>query len=384
MANNQFKFKSLKQYAEETKKCFLLSEWDYKKNLKELHLTPESVSYSSKTFVYWLTPNNISYKQAVGKKTRNKNTWKSKFSTKVLVPGYNDFATLCPNKAKEWDYEANAPLTPDKVKWGSGKKVWWICSICGKKWQATIRDRMEGTAGCPTCKSKRSTSFPEQALYFYIKKIFPDAINRCKTALDGKMELDIYIPSIGYGIEYDGLNWHNTPNQKKKDIKKYQLCKHKHIRLIRIVQHDWIPFEENSDIQFFINKRPRDKQIENLIWQTIWHLCAIFKPLSWRKLTVDLNRDRGQILHYLTRVNNSLAELRPDIAKEWHPTKNGSLKPEMFSLHSNTSIWWKCSKCGHEWHTQINHRSRGRGCPNCAYIKRIEICKRNAHKRIKK
>lgn len=35
-----------------------------------------------------------------------------------------------PILAKEWNYDRNAPLTPDEVTSGSNKKVWWICSTC--------------------------------------------------------------------------------------------------------------------------------------------------------------------------------------------------------------------------------------------------------------
>jgi hypothetical protein len=41
-------------------------------------------------------------------------------------------------------------------------------------------------------------------------------------------------------------------------------------------------------------------------------------------------------------VTNSLATRFPEIAKQWHPTKNGSLTPERIVSGSNTKYWWKC------------------------------------------
>ena len=35
------------------------------------------------------------------------------------------------------------------------------------------------------------------------------------------MELDIYIPSIRLGIEFDGANWHNSTTQLEREEKKY-------------------------------------------------------------------------------------------------------------------------------------------------------------------
>ena len=55
----------------------------------------------------------------------------------------------------------------------------------------------------------------------------------------------------------------------------------------------------------------------------------------------------------------------PELVEEWHPTLNGTLKPEYVPFGSNKKIWWKC-KNGHEWMDTCNHRKAGRGCPKCA------------------
>ena len=62
----------------------------------------------------------------------------------------------------------------------------------------------------------------------------------------------------------------------------------------------------------------------------------------------------------------SLAEVNPQLAKEWHPTKNGNLTPSDFSYGTNKEVWWKCPKGDdHEWEGSIKRRSRGGGCPIC-------------------
>lgn len=60
-----------------------------------------------------------------------------------------------------------------------------------------------------------------------------------------------------------------------------------------------------------------------------------------------------------------LASVFPDIAAEWHPTKNENLKPTDVSIKSNRSVVWLCKK-GHEWTTKVYHRTDGSGCPYCA------------------
>ena len=79
------------------------------------------------------------------------------------------------------------------------------------------------------------------------------------------------------------------------------------------------------------------------------------------------------------KYKNSLSYCYPDIAKEWHPTKNGSLTPDKISYGSNKKVWW-LGKCGHEWQTQICIRTRKnkqikknkqQDCPYCNHRKII-------------
>ena len=65
--------------------------------------------------------------------------------------------------------------------------------------------------------------------------------------------------------------------------------------------------------------------------------------------------------------SNCLATLNPELAKEWHPTKNGELTPFDVFPSQGLKIWWKCPKGDdHEWQTSINNRSFGRKCPICS------------------
>ena len=58
------------------------------------------------------------------------------------------------------------------------------------------------------------------------------------------------------------------------------------------------------------------------------------------------------------------------LVDEWHPTKNGSLRPENFKSYSNKKVWWQCLKNKkHVWAATINHRSRGKGS-KCSYCTR--------------
>jgi len=66
----------------------------------------------------------------------------------------------------------------------------------------------------------------------------------------------------------------------------------------------------------------------------------------------------------------NLAICFPEIAKEWHPTKNGNLKPNQIKKGSGKIVWWKC-KNNHEWKVSISNRtSSGSICREC-YVEEL-------------
>ena len=70
----------------------------------------------------------------------------------ILLKGFNDFATVHPQLAKEWS-ERNFPITPDMINEKSRKNVWWQCRTCGYEWKSVIHSRVKG-AMCPVCADR--------------------------------------------------------------------------------------------------------------------------------------------------------------------------------------------------------------------------------------
>lgn len=68
----------------------------------------------------------------------------------------------------------------------------------------------------------------------------------------------------------------------------------------------------------------------------------------------------------LVKRTDSLQSEYPELARQWHPTKNASLTADSVTPHSGKKVWWLCQH-GHEWQAVINSRARGgHGCPYCA------------------
>ena len=51
-------------------------------------------------------------------------------------------ASVHPELIPEWS-EKNLPLTPDKITFGSNKRVWWK-GACGHEWETSVKARSKG------------------------------------------------------------------------------------------------------------------------------------------------------------------------------------------------------------------------------------------------
>jgi dTDP-4-dehydrorhamnose 3,5-epimerase-like enzyme len=64
----------------------------------------------------------------------------------------------------------------------------------------------------------------------------------------------------------------------------------------------------------------------------------------------------------------NLQKINPAVAKQWHPSKKGSLKPIHVAPNTKKKVWWVCDR-GHEWYARVDLRNRGRGYPFCSLLK---------------
>ena len=335
----------------------LAAEWNYEKNA---NLKPDQITASSSKRVWWRCKEGHEW-QTTANDRNSKGLGCPYCYGRYVVTGKTDLATVNPVLAKEWHPTKNGDLTPQTITANSEKTVWWLCPICGHEWKAKPASRNSRGTGCPKCGKRNKTSFPEQAIFYYIKQVFPDAVNTYTDLFDNGMELDVYIPSRRIGIEYDGYRHKG----KKADTIKYRVCQENHVYLIRVSEIEREDIKSLCD-KFIISDylRPNDGGLDSTLFK-------LFTALNVEGVDCNTSRDRMKIYEqYLTRLkDNSLAKKYPNIASEWHPYKNGALLPEMFNWGSAERVWWKCS-CGYEWQATIASRtSNGVGCPNCGKLK---------------
>lgn len=118
-------------------------------------------------------------------------------------------------------------------------------------------------------------------------------------------------------------------------------------------------FEKNDKLGLDI------REITIGMGKNVWWCCPKCKSIY---ATLIRKRTQGNNCPYCRglKVNNtnSLEVLRPDLAKEWHPTKNGELTPNDVTKGKRLKVWWIC-ELGHEWKINIRNRNNGSGCPYC-------------------
>lgn len=328
----------------------LAKEWHPTKNGE---LLPNVVSANAHKKVWWLGKCGHEWQAIVY--SRKAGTGCPYCSNQKVLVGYNDLATIEPKIAEEWHPEKNV-IKPTEITSCSNRKVWWL-GKCGHEWQSYLPNRVKGV-GCPICSNELKTSFGEQAIFYYLSKVFSDVINRNQ---EFGFEIDVYIPSLELGIEYDGQYFHNDV---ERDLKKDQKASNKKITFLRIREPKCPKL--NSSSTCIIMEKNNDFALENAIHQIIEYINKNFKRNI--KIEVNIERDRTKIYEELElmRKENSLEEKWPNLMLEWHPIKNGSVNPSTISVGSDKKIWW-LGKCGHEWQASVVNRVNAkRGCPYCS------------------
>ena len=331
----------------------IAKEWDFENNGD---LTPEQVSAGMKKKVFWKCSLNHSYPCRIYSRIAGNGC--AYCSNQKVLSGFNDLKTRYPQIAQEWDYNANGSVKPEDILPNTRKqKYHWICQR-GHKWEEYPNERVQGS-GCPTCSKEYHSSFPEQAIYYYINKII-NTINRYK--VEG-FEIDIFIPHIKLGIEYDGIFYHTSEEAKLREKKKDRFCKKNGITLFH-VKESYEDLPSNNGV-IYRNLKRTYCGLNETIYE-ILHILNTF-DISTKEIEVDTFRDRHKIIsqYVFNSKENSVAAKHPDLALEWDYESNHGITPDQVSSGSNKKYYWLCPQ-GHSYPADPKHRVAGTGCTYCA------------------
>lgn len=228
----------------------LMEQWDFEKNT----YNPTEIFAGTRKDIFWKC------KSCTGKWTatlysRAQGNGCPYCANKKVLEGFNDLQTKYPEIAKEWNYELN-DLGPNEYLYGSHSKVYWLCSE-KHTWPTAIKHRVNGT-GCPDCARIQKTSKEENELYDAVVSLISKlhekgllernvkVVQSDRKVLKG-WELDIFIPDLNIGIEFNGIYWHSDEFLKKKmgisaeeyHQGKVDRAKEASVDLVFVWQDDW-------------------------------------------------------------------------------------------------------------------------------------------------
>ena len=339
----------------------LLDEWDYQKN----EISPLNISPQNSVKVWWKCSLGHEWESTIGSRTSGKPTgcpYCSNPPKRILV-GFNDFETWCRTNGKdyllkEWNYEKNIDFTPKEITYGCGKRVWWKCSK-GHEWRVSPSNRVQGT-GCPVC-SRTQTSFPEQAIAYYLSKSF-SVLQRYR---EKGFELDVYLEDYNIGIEYDGMFYHTKANSKREKDKN-SFYAERGLKLVRVKESKNKCGIEDNTLYYVLGK---SNYLDDNFNRMLFLLLQYIEDITGVQTNKDIDIIRDELAvreQYASIIkNSSVAAVFPELVPEWDVEKNNGMTPDNFSANAHTKVWWKCSK-GHSWQADISSRNRKLGCPYCA------------------
>ena len=267
-----------------------------------------------------------------------------------------------PDLVKEWHPTKNGDLTPENVTYGSKKKIWWLCSQ-GHSYDSMPNSRTSRNTKCPYCSGARVGEDNNLlAMFPKIAKEWHPTKNK-----------DLTYRDVSYGSSkkvwwlcLKGHNYYSTiSNRTAKNGTRCPECSGNKIGednnlgiLFPEIASEWHPTKNG-------NLTPKD--VTHGTRRKVWWFCP-------------KGHDYEAVINHRTGMNtkcpycsgrrvgedNNLLFVFPEIAKDWHPSKNGRLTSNDVTSKSDKKVWWLCSK-GHSYQSIIKNRTLNNSlCPQCS------------------
>ena len=318
----------------------------------------------------------------------------------IRVNENNCLKKCFPEIAKQWHPLKNGNQTPSNIMSGSTKKVWWLCPNkceygCVHEWNCQVRSRTNLKSGCPYCSISPTQICYHQSLKFK----YPQVASQWHPTKNDQLKPEEFTPGSDNKIWW--LCIENTNHVWETSIKHRALsksgcpyCNHSFGRQRVLPSETFLKTHPQIAKQWHPTKNGQLKP-EKFTYGSgdkIWWLCpnkCEYGCVHEYEQTIHA-RTNGQGCPYCCYpahkvcIHNSFKFKYPQVASQWHPTKNGQLKPEEFSPASSNKIWWLCPKkcdygCVHEYEQSIACRTSGHGCPYCCYPAH-KVCIHNSFK----
>jgi hypothetical protein len=307
-----------------------------------------------------------------------------------------------PDVAKQFHPTKNGDIKPNQLSACSNETIWWLCPKtckygCPHEYQMMVSNKTLQDQGCPfsgCCQSPKKCCIHTslQTTHTEIAKYWDIETNREE---DGTIILP---EQITYGSHFMAHwkcpktcikgclhTWEatvaSTVRQKESDICLYcsgqKICPHTSLQyLYPDIASQWHPTKNVDESGIVISAN----QVFPTSGKTAWWICpktCQFGCIHEYEMIIANRTDKHQGCPFSgccktapkqLCIHNSLQYINPELASQWHPTKN-SITPDKVLPFCNEEAWWICKNNPlHEWEACISDRNLT-GCPYCYQYK---------------
>lgn len=377
----------------------LVAQWHPTRNGS---LTPHNVTALSTYRAWWICEFGHEWSRQV-----HRRAWHGSGCPECKVEGVSLRARY-PELVSEWSTK-NGDLTPNQVRWSSGKLVWWRCSTKQHDdYQRTVYNRTnkEKPHGCPVCEGQQ----PERLESF--AALYPDIAKEWHPRLNG--DLDPYRLTAGSCVpvwwrcrkdkKHEWLSpvfnrtrqpecpycrlWYVT-DENRLSVQFPAIAAEWHPKKNRFL---WPHVEGSFKVAFNLripkhlrerNRRLRASDVAVNSDEVCWWKCTA-KGHEWQA-SVEARAIKGRKCPACERdklvTEDSLAALFPAVAKLWHPTRNLPLQPTDVVPGSTQVVYWRCPKLAtHVWQAHVYSvvRSWKAGSNGCRWCSGLSADEKNS------
>jgi hypothetical protein len=290
------------------------------------------------------------------------------YCTNRRVSATNSLAACFPELAREWHPTKNGRLRPKDVIAGGSRRAWWRCAS-GHEWEALVSSRSSAGVGCPYCAGHLAT--PERNLAVASPHLVPE----WHPTKNGDLRPEDVTAGSSTKVWWmcaERHAWQATPQSRGARGTGCPFCAGHRVTpetsiatLDPALAREWHPTKNRP-------LTPLDVSPGSGV--RVWWRCRKGKDHVWQCAVAD--RKQGGCPFCSNKrvsVTNRLSVTDPELAAQWHPTKNGALTPHDVTARSHRRVFWKCPEGpDHEWQAVITHRRQGPGCPFCLN-KRVSV-----------
>jgi hypothetical protein len=243
-----------------------------------------------------------------------------------------------------------------------GRLRQFICPV-GHSYSSRLTARDQGVSRCPACRN-----FPPQA-GASLRSVAPHLANELTPALNGGLAASDVSASSNLKLAWTCPRDHTyvaSPANRTTTNPACPVCAR---RIVVAGVNDIATTNATLAAEFHPSEYPHRAPAMFAAGSTVSILWLCAEGHSFHAAIAT--RVAGKGCPICTTAADqasamSLVESHPNIAKQWHPTRNHQRSPADYVHGSRNLAWWVCDD-GHEYSQRIERRTvAGNGCPICS------------------